>query len=144
MAAALAEPAAEVISLDEPGLAGLIRAVVDALQALRDPEDYHPGVAGQLAPASREVGQARRLACLAEDRQALQGAGSPPGRVAQLRMRVHAPLDLGLHQGLQPHQVDGPVLVDRGGSRAPPPERDLVVGEDGDRKSLHLEDLSPA
>ncbi len=147
MAAALAEPAAEVIGLDEPGLSGFIRAVVDALQALRDPEDHHPGVAGQrglLTPAFREVGQGRRLAGLAEHRQALQGPGSPPGRVGQLCVHVHAPLDLRLNEGLQPHQVDGPVLVDGGGRRAPPPERDLVVDEDGDGQPFQLEDVHPA
>lgn len=141
-AAALAEPAAEVIGLDEPGLAGLLRAVVDALQALRDPEDNHPGMAGQRGLG--KVGQGRRLAGLAEDRQALRGAGSPPGRVERLRVHVHAPLDLRLHQGPQPHQVDGPVLVDRGGRRAPPPERHLVVDEDGDGQPLQLEDVRPA
>ena len=144
------EPAAEVAGLDEPGLAAVVRAVIDTPQALRDHggDHVHPGVAvtGQPGgPAARcEIEQGGHPASAAYNREALQGSAIPAGRAGRLSVRVHAPLDLSSHQGLQPRQVDRPVPVDGLRGQAPPAERHLIAGQDRRAKPLRLENGRPA
>src|SRR5258708_36758113 len=96
MAAGAREPAAEVLGLDEPCLAGVIGAAVDEPQALHDLGDDPPdtGVApsgelaaGELAPPRpvlRQVEQGGHLSGAAQVCKALQGDVAPVGRTLLL------------------------------------------------------------